>query len=477
MARTEVEAQFVALWWRDAMAGKESALRIMGHIRSTMLEYQEMAEAYQYLVERYAKGKPLDDLEARADLVAKLGQQWFDVLVAERSKQDRIAEYVKEVLFNYRARRQASLLHDLAEKAAALVGTDDAGAAKLADHAIAKLSTLHTTKGDLNRPVTQQEITDRARLRLKNRGKSEGVPFPYQKLQDQMGNLIAGDVLAIAGYSNSGKSLVVANLFTHFAMAGVPVIGFPTEMGLAWHARAVAAHAKVPQLLAEREQWDGVDQSVIDAYDFALQELGRYPWEIVDKAAITPEEIIARASVIRRRWSGKTVVVMVDHMHRLDYGRGEADFEVGKATRLLRNWARQDEDGGIIFIPLYQPRKPADQIDLYRPVLGHQIRGVSEVWNEIDFLISPYRRWVKVDPNRKNPWGGSATAYTKDGFPEFTLPNKDGTKLDDEHVYVKIGKRRVGGEGPTVVLNIDAPSGHIYEVQRPKLAVVGGVAK
>jgi replicative DNA helicase len=478
VAKQETEAGFIAAWWHDAREGKDTAVKVMGHIGSDMLEYTQIAEAYEYLTQRYAAGDSLDDLEAQADLQKILGAEWFKTVYAESKTGGSIAKHTRSVLFNYRARKQAAFLAEKAEEAAELVGKRDAKAHLLADETITKLATFHTTKGDLSKPVSREEITEAAVQRLRDRDRSAGVAMPYPKLQEQLGNLLPGDVVAVSGYSNSGKSLFAANLWRQFALAGVPTISFPTEMGLAWHARGVAAQAKVPQIIAEREQWDRAEEEMIEAYEFGLRELGACPWEIVDKGSISVKEVIARASVLRRRWIGQPVVVIVDHMHRLNYGRDEADFMVGRATKAIRNWARHDQMGGIIAILLYQPRKPADEIELYKPVDGFRIRGKSEVWNEIDILLSPYRRWVKTQPNFKTPWGTPATKYNDNGFPEYSAPNKDGAKLDDERVYLKIGKRRVGGEGPTVVFNIDSPSGHISDptVDRKGLVVVGGSA-
>lgn len=477
MAKMEVEASFLSAWWHAAREGNDAAVKIMGHISGEMLEYEQIAEAYDYLVNRYAGGEDLDDLESQSDLQKILGTEWYGTIHTGAQTGGNIGKHTRSVLFNFRARRQAAFLAEKAEEAAQLVGENDHKAHLIADEAITKLATFHTTKGDLAKPVSRDEITEAAVQRLRDRGSNSGIAMPYPKLADQLGNLVPGDVVAVSGYSNSGKSLFAANLWRQFATAGVPTISFPTEMGLAWHARGVASQARVPQLYAERGQWDQASQDQIEAYEFALRELGACPWEIVDKGSISPKEIIARASVLRRRWIGQPVVVIVDHMHRLDYGREEADHAVGKATKMIRNWARQDTMGGIIAILLFQPRKPADEIELYKPVDGFRIRGKSEVWNEIDILLSPYRRWVMTEPNFKTPWGTPSTKFTDDGYPKFTVPNKDGAKLDDERVYVKIGKRRVGGEGPTVMLNIDAPSGHVYQPEeRGKLVVVGGSA-
>jgi len=286
--------------------------------------------------------------------------------------------------------------------------------------------------------------------------------------------------LAGKGMIPTHNSTFLANLFPHFVKAGTPCIVFPTEMREQWLARCISSHADVPQMFAERDQWSLATPEQRTAYEFAARDLQRCPWDIVNRPKIGPSEIIARATVLRRKYPGQTVVVMVDHMHRLDYGKDEADFVVGDATKRLRDWAADDREGGIILILLYQPRKPSDEMELYKPVDGYQIRGKSSVWNELDILLSPYRRWVKTVPGwEKNPllrteWGTPKTLFQSKNIqiPEFCKPNEADGKLDDEHVYLKIGKRRVGGEGPTVMFNINGPSGRIYELADRKKGLV-----
>ena len=462
MAKLEIEAQFLAAFIAEAQQKKESAVRIMGHIRPDMLEYEQIAQAYEYLSQRHAAGKPVDDMEVQTHLRGVLGDDWYISIWTESKKDgEPCRTYAARVQVNWRARRQARYLADAAKQSEELVGKKDEKAKRLADEIITNLSSFHHVEGDLSKPVSREEITNRALKRLQERKGSEGIKMPYQKLATEIGNLVPGDMVGVVAYSNGGKSTVSANFFRHFVINNVPTIVFPTEMGLAWHARAVAAHARIPQIVAEREQWDLASKEQIEAYEFALKDIGRCPWEIVPQASISIDQIMARASVLRRRWPGKPVVVMIDHLHRLDYGREDPDFGVGPATQRLRNWAREDDMGGIIVFALYQPRKPADEIEHFKPVSGFQIRGKSTVWNELDILLSPHRRWVETGIG-KTPWGTPACRY-QNGRPVFTVPNKEGAKLDDEHVYIKIGKRRVGGEGPTVTLDVEGPTGHIRD--------------
>lgn len=470
MASVQTEASFLASWLAEATLRKESAVRIMAYLQPAMLEYEQFGDAYAYLSQRFAAGQTLDDLEVQSKLREILGDDWYVAIWTESQKDgDPARVYAAKVLRHYRARKQIRLLEDTVEETRRLLdeGKEEA-VAKVADRLVGQVLTIHTNVGDQSRPTTRDEITAATLKRLHDRAGDAGIRMPFQKLASEIGNLIPGDMVGVVGYSNGGKSLFLANLWRQFAVMGVPTISFPTEGGLAWYRRGVAAHARIPQIIAEREQWSRASQHDLEAYELAIKDLGNCPWEIVDQASISPQQMIARASVIRKRWKGRTVVVIADHLHRFDYGHLDPDEGVGPATKMIRDWAREDDEGGIIVVAAYQPRKPAEEIMLYRPPMPHQVRGTSVVWNELDVYLAPYRRWVANHPSETTKWGTPA-AKMENGRPVFVTPGKDDGHLDDERCYIKIGKRRTGGEGPTVALPIDGPTGHIRD-----FAVDGG---
>jgi hypothetical protein len=88
-------------------------------------------------------------------------------------------------------------------------------------------------------------------------------------------------------------------------------------------------------------------------------------------------------------------------------------------------------------------------------------------WNELDVYVSPFRAFVKIAHGEKTPWGTPKALMGLRGpiWPNRKKDDPDTYKLDDEHTYVKVYKRRVGGEGRTLWLNIDGPTGKIYELE------------
>lgn len=338
---------------------------------------------------------------------------------------------------------------------------------------VARALTRLTSVIDLSQP--QQRLKTREdfvahELARMDKPQGSGISLPFEKISRFTGDLIPGDAVAIPGYSNSGKTLFAANLARHWAISHFPSIWFPTESQEKFLGRVAACHARVPQRYPERDAWHEASPDHREAFEFALRDLKSCPWEIVPQRRISTDEIIAQATVRRRQYDGLPVVIVVDHMHRLNYGNRQMSFAVSEDTQRLRDWAGEDRHGGIILVLLYQPKKPEVDINVYKPVLGYGISGTGQVMAELDLIVSPYRRWVKTSPEADNnplhrtPWGTARCLY-KGNFPEYTKPESENSKVDDEHVYVKIGKRRTGGEGPTVILNIDAPSGYIYQIE------------
>jgi replicative DNA helicase len=474
MAKIETEAQFVAFFWQGAQGDHPQTSGVATYLEPEALEHEGLREAYRYLRDRYVSGKPLEDFEVRAHLSGLLGELYGPIYDEYESGVGVIRGYAAEVLLSHRARLQARELEEaLAETKAALESDRPARAAKVADRAVSGLINIHNAKVGGTAPQSREEYAAMELARM-DAAEDVGVELPWRAFREELGVFIPGDLVGITAYSNSGKSLLAASLFNHFTQSGTPCIAFPTDMPEGWLSRCLAADSGVPQMIAERRQWALATEQQRAAYRMTVEEFKGRPWELVNRRSINVREVMARSTVLRRKYSGKPVVVIVDHLHRLDYGHVDPDVGVGDATKRLRDWAGEDDEGGIILLLLYQPRKPSDEIELYRPVLGHQVRGKSSVWNELDFQLSPHRRWVKCDTTgyHNTAWGSPVTLFGKNGEPDFCKPGDEGGKVDDQHMYIKLVKRRVGGEGPTVMLEVDKPSGRIYERQQARHGLV-----
>jgi replicative DNA helicase len=393
------------------------------------------------------------------------GSAHIEAVLALSSREDAFQSHLSKLAEKYAAREVAKVGEGILK---AITGKHKPQA--IIERAVARLSAVASLATSRQGMSTREEFIANERANM-DRGPDTGVPMPYEKVSQFTGDLVPGDAVGVPGYSNSGKTLFVANLARYWAIRGYPSIWFPTESQEKFLSRVAAAHARIPQIYPERNAWHQASPSERAAYESALDDLSQCPWGIVPQRMITPQEIIAQANARRREYDGQPVIVVVDHMHRLNYGGENPAFAVPKATQDLRNWAGDDRHGGIILVMLYQPKKPDLDVSVYKPVSGYGISGSGLTMAELDLIISPYRRWVKTssewkhNPYHRTAWGTARGLTLNDGRPDFAKPEADDAKVDDEHVYLKIGKRRTGGEGPTVMLNIDAPSGHIYQLE------------
>lgn len=452
MANYETELTFCGQFMRYAENDADQrAWSAMELVRSEMFEDRELGAIYEAMCRRLASGNDLVD--PTTDGTAA----WFAVMDNTIGELN-LGHFADRIRKNHLARRQVDLLRKGLAAAEDAVPSTNGKARKVADRLSMALLNLFAEGSENGAPASLGEMADAAIASI-GHDQDPGVDVPLEKLNEECGPWLPGDVIGVSAYSNGGKSTFIANLATRWARRGQPVLVFPTEMRQQWLDRANCTLSGVRQRIAEKRQWKRATANEISDYRDIMAAFKLMPFEIVNRPNISPVEIIAATRVIRRRWADRPVIVIVDHMHRLDYGAEEANKMVGQATKMMKNFAG---DAGIVFVLLFQPRKPDK--DTYRPIAGHQIRGDSSVWNEIDIHLSPFRAFVKPDAERETKWGTPGAMLDRFGRPFLEKPTKKGAVLSDEFLFLKVDKRRIGGEGGTLIMHFDQPSGAIHEI-------------
>lgn len=453
------EWEFVGQFWIAAEKGNPVAHKAHALVAPQMIEDKHLSMIYGVLTHRFAAGELLSGADLWAEFNKAGTQDTATTLLDATLGVVDILKRADKVLESYRARRQIDLLKLGVEQAERSL-EDPARAKRVAERL--SMALLDVFAGDTgnSRPQTRDELIEDQLDRM-TRAEDRGITLPWPRMDEACGPWMPGDLIGVTGYSGSGKSTVTANLAMGAARRGVPVIVFPTEMREQWVSRCAAAEARVPQWIAEKGLWSKATDIQKASYRKALERMREWPWEVVNRSNVTPAELVSAVRTLRRKWKGERVLVVVDHMHRLDYGSEEADAEAGKATRMLKNFATDDPDG-LTFVLLYQPKKPEGDHAIYQPIHANRIRGHSMIWNELDVHLSVFRSWVEKGVGFTE-WQEPCGLVRPDGRPAVAKPYAEGAQLDTEHVYLKPDKRRVGGEGSTFYLNIHAPSGQIYE--------------
>lgn len=466
MASYEVEADFVACYWAATESERDddahAATEVAGRVPPDALEDADLSRTYGYLADRYAAGQPThteDTFDALREAGVSTGA--IGEVVARKMSAAELGHYAAVVVRDHQRRRFSDLLERSRTYLANGKGRD--GGKRLAEELALKALSLYADSDAGGVPQTKSDILAEER-RLLTAEEEIGITLPWPKLDRACGPWVPGDVVGVSAFSNAGKSTFAANLAFLLARRQTPFIVFPTEMRQRWVARGLCALSGVPQKVAEKRQWKRAKAEEIEAYNDMIDIVSPWPWTVVNVPNISPAEILSRTRILRRNFAGRPVVVIVDHMHRLDYGGEDPNDAVGPATKMFKDFAGSDKDG-VVFVLLFQPRKPDAGGNTYRPIAGHQIRGNSMVWNELDVHLSPFRTWVRCSEDvGRTAWNTPKTLVDPNGAPVLSKPNKDGAKLADEHYFLKVDKDRVGGEGPIVVLNFDKPSGCIHEL-------------
>jgi KaiC/GvpD/RAD55 family RecA-like ATPase len=461
------EMEFVAQYWVATESGEPVAWKGQSIVGPEMFSDSGLGRLYRILSTRFSKGVPVGVGECWPEIVEADAHEAFNAIEHLRVHCSTLMYHAERVVQGWQARKQVTLLRlglDEAEKA-----VDKPDRAKRISEKLS-IALLDVFAGmEQDRPQTRDELVDDQLDRM-DREQDSGITLPWPKMQTACGPWMPGDLIGVTGYSGSGKSTLTANLAMSLAERGVPVIVFPTEMREQWLSRAAATVSRVPQWIVEKGLWSKATDAQVRRHKEVLEAMRTWPWEIVNRSNVTPAQLVAAVRTLRRTWPDERVVVLVDHMHRLDYGDEEADGEAGKATRMLKNFATDDR-AGLVFVLLYQPKKPESDAALYQPIHANRIRGHSMVWNELDVHLSVFRAWIERSPFASTEWGTQAGAVTPDNEPKLTKPFAEGAQVDEERMYMKPDKRRVGGEGRTFWLNFRQPSGHVYEADHRRKEV------
>lgn len=475
------EFEFLWQWLSHASAGNDVAMELASHIQPDSFTDEFYRQTYEFFSEKVARGETIND--------AVSDRQWLHI-----AKQlNRMEEWERVARMRYHepenpedlkrhgrallALQRGRFQYDMCLGAASLTleamgGHSELTVKQIADDLMDRLMRLHSRLAENPGPVTQAEIAEYLISRV-NTDKTPGIDWPWQCMQQGLGTIAPGDVVGLSAYSGNGKTMFVANLFLALIVFGIPVIVFPTEMGLRFLERVVAIAARVPKRFAEKGDWRQATPEQMERYRRAMRDLVGLRWDVVKDGNLSPIDIIARVKVLRRKYRGLHVLAIVDHAHRLQYPKGvKADDALGaaEATRMFKNHATSDTDGGLSYLVLYQPSQPENEALKYRPVGMYKIRGHSGSTTELDVHMSCFRRLVRCDTtgHNKTPWGTPSALWESPTDPLPAPGTYDdrggGTKVDDQHFYMTSDKDRVNGEVlNTMMLNCHAPSGFIYE--------------
>lgn len=288
------------------------------------------------------------------------------------------------------------------------------------------------------------------RLRV---GISSGIEWPWGVLTTTTGRLMKGEMVVVTGFSGMGKSTFTRALAVGMAFQGVPVVYFGLEemgetiLGLMSCSVGGASYTRYGQGFPLTE--DEVKaikkgrQKILDTDCLLINQEKNW----------TPTNLLAKIRHYVRQ--NRCFLVIIDHAHLINYPDRDYNRQVAKFAERLHALAQEE---GIVVVVNYQPRKPGEGGDIWRPVSPDEIRWASEIWNIAEKFYSPFRPWVEISPIT------GATVKDAGGYPKIVKPYSKNSKLAQDHFFIQPGKARIGGtDGKPIVLKFDSLTGRIYE--------------
>lgn len=284
-------------------------------------------------------------------------------------------------------------------------------------------------------------------------GVPRGIKWPWDAMTNATGRMMWGTMTAVAGFSGMGKSTYLRNLAVGLIFQGVPVVYFAIEergdevLGLMSCTVGGVSYTRYGNgFPLEQREIDAIKegrQRILDTDCLTLNYAKHW----------SPTKILSRTRLYARQY--RAGVVIVDHAHLIDYPDHDYNRHVARWAERFHALCQEE---GVIGVVAYQPKKPSEGGDIWRPVALDEIRGASEIGNIVEKQLSPFRPWVEVDPY------SGVTKKDPAGYPRIVKPFAENGEPAKEHFFINPGKARIGGvQGRPIVVQFDPLSGRIYE--------------
>jgi replicative DNA helicase len=287
-------------------------------------------------------------------------------------------------------------------------------------------------------------------------GVKRGKEWPWPAFDDAVGLMMDGRLYLVSGFSGSGKSTFLRPLALGLAMMGIKVAYFSIEesadevLGYMACALTGVSYTRFGWGLALTE--DEV-RAIAEGVN-AIHETKNL--RINNEKSWKPAQLLAKARYYIEEEDYE--VVIVDHGHRMNIpgSREQREDAIGDFTKNFKILMQNTGGKGVL---AYQPKKPGEGGDIFRPVEPDEIRGTSVNWNEADNTFSPYRPWVEVDEY------SGRTKLGANGMPIIKKPYDENAEPAIEHFFIQPGKRRVGGvAGRPIILRFDPISARLSDL-------------
>jgi replicative DNA helicase len=257
----------------------------------------------------------LSESLAEANEISSIGgYSYLASLTEGMPRRLHIHEYVEIVREKHMRRKVIGVCTRYANKAADQIDGSVADLIASADQELLGIAA----DGKQDWPsVEVQTHAELERMHAQRAGKEVmGYGYGIPSLDRMIGGLVPREMTVLGGRPGQGKSSLIAQLVTRHCPKGIAVHVFSIEMSAGQFLRrlwAIASGVPFHKVRHPERQTPEETRLIIDA----AARVSTWPLQIDDAAGITPDQLIARARMFKRRQ--ETRIVAVDYLQKLRF--------------------------------------------------------------------------------------------------------------------------------------------------------------
>lgn len=234
------------------------------------------------------------------------------------------------------------------------------------------------------------EQVARARALL-TRDVSKAPRWAWRDVDDMVGAMLPGDLLVVGSLMGNGKSTLLMSQMDAFAKLKMPVLYVPLEIDpevnrLRWAAWKLQLDVRS----VIRQEWSRLPEGARDMIDNVLDDQEQNPFiHFAPPKRITIGSLLEWCRSAREDFGCR--VVMLDHLHRMEFGGETANHRV-TVTEVVRRLKDMARDLELVLIAAAQLNRSSDVIDAYTAPLLGRLKESAGIAEEADVVLMLSRR-------------------------------------------------------------------------------------
>jgi len=224
--------------------------------------------------------------------------------------------------------------------------------------------------------------------------------WSWPDLDEVTGPMLPGDLVVVGSLMGNGKSTLLMSQMDAFARDQTPTLYIPLEVDPSvCRVRWAAWRLGIDVRAAVRQEWDKLGEGSREALELTLEEQEKNPM-----VHFAPPKRITLGSMIEWcKWGREQFgcrVVMLDHIHRMDFGTDAANHRV-TVTDVVRRLKDMARDLGLVLIAAAQLNRSSDPVDQYAPPQLSRLKESAGIGEEADVVLMLSRR---LKPDLPKQW-------------------------------------------------------------------------